>query len=45
LNELSRELSSATGHPEREVRAQMTMAGQTMQSRLKIEGERVGECP
>ena len=28
-----------------EVRTQMTMAGQTMRSRLKIEGERVGECP
>jgi hypothetical protein len=28
-----------------EVRTQMTMAGQTMQTRLKIEGERVGECP
>ena len=28
-----------------EVRTQMTMAGQTMQSRVKIEGERVGECP
>ena len=28
-----------------EVRSQMTMAGQTMQSRLKIEGERVGGCP
>jgi hypothetical protein len=28
-----------------EVRSQMTMAGQTMQSRLKIAGERVGECP
>jgi len=28
-----------------EVRTQMTMAGQTMQSRVKITGERVGECP
>lgn len=28
-----------------EVRTQMTMAGQTMQSRVKIEGERVGDCP
>ena len=28
-----------------EVRSQMTMAGQTMASRVKIEGERVGECP
>ena len=28
-----------------EVRTQMTMAGQIMQSRVKIEGERVGECP
>jgi hypothetical protein len=28
-----------------EVRTQMTMAGQTMQTRVKIEGERVGECP
>jgi len=28
-----------------EVRTQMTMAGQKMQSRVKIEGERVGECP
>jgi hypothetical protein len=28
-----------------EVRTQMTMGGQTMQSRVKIEGERVGECP
>ena len=28
-----------------EVRSQMTMAGQTMQSRVKITGERVGECP
>ena len=28
-----------------EVRTQMTMAGQTIQSRVKIEGERVGECP
>jgi Protein of unknown function (DUF3617) len=28
-----------------EVRTQMTMAGQTMASRVKIEGERVGECP
>jgi hypothetical protein len=32
-------------HYSAEVRTQMTMAGQTMQSRLKIEGERVGECP
>ena len=32
-------------HYSAEVRSQMTMAGQTMQSRLKIEGERVGECP
>jgi hypothetical protein len=32
-------------HYTAEVRTQMTMAGQTMQSRLKIEGERVGECP
>jgi hypothetical protein len=28
-----------------EVRSQMTMAGQTMRSRVKITGERVGECP
>jgi hypothetical protein len=28
-----------------EVRTQMTMAGQTMQSRVKITGERVGDCP
>jgi hypothetical protein len=28
-----------------EVRTQMTMAGQTIRSRVKIEGERVGECP
>ncbi|MGB9364937.1 MAG: DUF3617 family protein [Xanthobacteraceae bacterium] len=28
-----------------EVRTQMTMAGQTMQSRVRIEGERVGDCP
>jgi hypothetical protein len=28
-----------------EVRTQMTMAGQTMQSRVKIAGDRVGECP
>jgi hypothetical protein len=28
-----------------EVRTQMTMAGQKMQSRVKIEGERVGDCP
>ena len=28
-----------------EVRTQMTMAGQTVASRVKIEGERVGECP
>jgi len=28
-----------------EVRTQMAMAGQIMQSRVKIEGERVGECP
>jgi len=28
-----------------EVRTQMTMAGQTIASRVKIEGERVGECP
>ena len=32
-------------HYSAEVRSQMTMAGQTMQSRVKIEGERVGECP
>jgi hypothetical protein len=32
-------------HYSAEVRTQMTMAGQTMQTRLKIEGERVGECP
>jgi hypothetical protein len=32
-------------HYSAEVRTQMTMAGQTMQSRVKIEGERVGECP
>jgi uncharacterized protein DUF3617 len=28
-----------------EVRTRMTMAGQTMQSRVTITGERVGECP
>jgi len=28
-----------------EVRTQMTIAGQTVSSRVKIEGERVGECP
>ena len=28
-----------------EVRTQMTMAGQTMRSRVTITGERVGECP
>lgn len=28
-----------------EVRTQMTMAGQSMQSRVKIAGERIGECP
>jgi hypothetical protein len=28
-----------------EVLTQMTMAGQTMQSRVKIEGERMGDCP
>jgi hypothetical protein len=28
-----------------EVRTQMTIAGQTVRSRVKIEGERVGECP
>lgn len=28
-----------------EVRTQMTMAGQTMTSRVTIAGERVGECP
>jgi len=32
-------------HYSAEVRTQMTMAGQTMASRVKIEGERVGECP
>ena len=32
-------------HYSAEVRTQMSMAGQTMQSRLKIEGARVGECP
>ena len=28
-----------------EVRTQMAIAGQTVSSRVKIEGERVGECP
>ena len=28
-----------------EVRTQMSMPGQTVASRVKIEGERVGECP
>jgi len=28
-----------------EVRTQMTIAGQTVRSRVTIEGERVGECP
>ena len=28
-----------------EVRTQMATAGQTVRSRVKIEGERVGECP
>ena len=28
-----------------EVRTQMTMAGQTVMSGVKIVGERVGECP
>jgi hypothetical protein len=32
-------------HYSAEVRTQMTMAGRTMQSRVKIEGERLGECP
>lgn len=32
-------------HYSAEVRTQMTMAGQTSQSRVTIEGERVGECP
>jgi hypothetical protein len=32
-------------HYSAEVRTQMTMGGPTMQSRVKIEGERVGDCP
>jgi hypothetical protein len=32
-------------HYSAEVRTQMTMGGPTMTSRVRIEGERVGECP
>src|SRR5437763_13712448 len=32
-------------HYSAEVRTQMTMAGQTVNSRVRIEGERIGECP